>query len=112
MPFFRKIEEELEARLSSPDGRPGNARGKSERKTYGDGEERLKVKARDLDLTDGTPVQVVIGSKVVDEAIISKGRLRLDFTDSTRPVREVSPGDPIELRADGVVHLVGIYRPD
>lgn len=40
------------------------------------------------------------------------GGIRLDLTDSERPVPRVGTGDTIELRANGVVHAVGEYRPD
>jgi len=56
MPLCRRIDEEYEARLAPPAGGPSaSAAGKTERKRYRDGEERLKVKARDLDLDDGRP---------------------------------------------------------
>lgn len=113
MAFFRRIDEEYETRLRPPDGGPSaSASGKTERKKYGDGEERLKVKARDVDLDDGTVVRIVIRDEVVAEVVVEKGRIKFDETSADRRIPRVQTGDRIELVADGVVHLVGDYEPD
>lgn len=62
---FRKVLDE-EARLLPPaSARGGSSSGKSERKEYGDGEHRLKVRARDLDVPDGTSVEISIAGTAV-----------------------------------------------
>lgn len=109
MAFFRRIDEEFEARLRPPARSPSaSASGKTERKRYGDGEERLKVRARDLDLEDG----IVIGDEVEIEVVAENGRIKFDETSSDRPIPEVGTGDRIELVADDIVHLTGEYEPD
>lgn len=115
MPFFRRIEEEFEARLTPPpeDSSPSpSASGKTERKRYGDGEERLKVRARDLELADGTPVSIVIGGTAQAEVTVKDGRMKLDVTSAERTIPRVGTGDRIDVLADGVVHLTGEYEPD
>ena len=78
MAWFRAktVKQELEARLASPS--TGNARGKAERKWYGDGSERLKLRAYDMDVADGSQVSVTIAGRQVAMQIIHGGQLEFD----------------------------------
>ena len=110
---IRTVLEELEARLRPPAsaGR-STAVGKSERKRYGDHEERLKVRAHRLPVADGTVVEVVISGTVVAELTAQRGDVRLDFSSKERQVPAVSKGDSVELRVGGQPLLAGSYGPD
>ena len=66
----------MEARLASPSA--GNARGKAERKWYGDGSERLELRARGLDVSDGLQVSVTIAGRQVATQIIRAGDLEFN----------------------------------
>lgn len=112
MGMLRRIVEEYEARLSPPEDRLSAPKGKSERKRYGDRQERLKVTARNLDLPDGVIAQIVVNDQVQGERPVTGGRIRLDVTSPSHPVPRVSTGDVIQVKAAGEVHLAGTYRPD
>ncbi len=65
-----------------------------------------------MDLPDGTTVAVVVGGRLVAEAEVEAGRMRLDMTSSDGKVPEIQVGESIELQAGAVTHLIGKYRPD
>ena len=117
MAFFRirTVLEELEAHLQATGGVPGPA-GKSERKRYAGGEERLKVRARGLPVPDGTPVSIVIAGATIAQVPAERGRIRLDLSSGSsgeQPVPAVSAGDVLEIRASsGDSLLRGVYRPE
>lgn len=110
---FHKVLEEKEARLRpSASVQGGSSSGKSERKRYSDGEERLKVRARDLDVPDGTEVEISIAGAVVAGARAEDGRIRLDLSSRRQSVPVVADGDVIQLAVSGRPLLEGTFRPD
>lgn len=110
---FRKVVQEKEAHLVPPaSARGGSSSGRSERKTYGDGEERLKVRARELGVPDGTPVEISIAEIAVAEIPAEGGRVRLDRSGGDGSVPVVDDGDVIRLSASGRTLLEGTFRPD
>jgi len=113
MPFFRKIEEQFEARLSPPAGGPGDARGKIERTRFGDGVEELEVKAKGLELPDGETVELVVDGEVLLEIEVERGKAKTEFdTDSGRAVPVVSADQAVRIRHDGRTLLAGSFYLD
>jgi hypothetical protein len=121
MAWFRaqKVTRELEARLIPPatngaGGRPGGGpRGKAERKWYGDGGERLKLRVRDFYLPDGTPVTLMIANHPV--ATLSVQGSRLDFDTESPPgppVPDVREGEVISIGQGGIILASGRFLPD
>ena len=113
MPFFRKIEEQFEARPTPPAGRSGDARCKIERTRFGDGVQELEVKAKGLDLPDGERVELVVDGEVLLEIEVERGRAKVEFdTDSGRHVPEVSAGQTVQIRHGGETLLEGDFYLD
>lgn len=110
---FRKVVEEKAGGLLPPaSARGGSSSGKSERKTYGDGEERLKARARGLDVPNGTPVEISIAEIAVAEIPAEGGRVRLDRSGGDGSVPVVADGLVIRLSDSGRTLLEGTFRPD
>ena len=112
---WRKVVEEYEADLFpvSMSELSGDKKGKLERKTYGDGEERLKIRLRKVDLDDGATVKVVIdGDAVCDiEVADGKGRAELSSKEGTT-VPDVHEGSLVEVQYQYRPLLRGTFEPD
>jgi hypothetical protein len=110
-PFrIRTVLEEFEAQLRS-DVNPA-ARGKSERKRYGTGQERLTFRANGLDLPDGTPVDLVLRGTVIARCDTRAGRARVTFLSEHGSVPVVAAGDPVALRVGDRTLLRGVFEPE
>lgn len=117
MSFFsvRKVCEEAEAKLAPVPGRNevAGAKAKIERKRYGDGSHRLKVRVRDLPLPDGAALTLMIAGKVAAELHVKNGRARLDIeSEDSKRVPPAEPGNAVELRVDNAVILSGKFYAD
>ena len=112
---WRKVVAEYEADLFPvpKSERSGGKRGKLERKTYGDGEERLKIRLRKVDVEDGATVRVVIdGDAVCDIKVADgKGRAELSSGEGTQ-VPSVRVGSVVEIQHQGQPFLRGTFEPD
>lgn len=108
---FRRIDRELEARLTPPAS--GQASGKVERKWYRDGGERLKLRARNLDVPDGTEVSVRIDGRPLMALRVERGRAKLDLeAASGGNIPVVRAGEALVVEWDGTVLLHGEFYED
>lgn len=107
----RSVKRELEARLSPVDGAGGT--GKAERKWYGNGEERLKIKASGLDVPDQTVLTLEIGGRHIATLLSEGGKLRYEVEmPSDEAVPDVEEGDVLRIEHRGAVLLEGRFVPD
>jgi len=105
---FRSVVEELEVHLVGPAG-DGGAKGKAERKRYGNGEERLKVRASGLTAPDGSRADVRIGGDSVAWCEVRGGRVSLAL-ESPVHVPAVRAGQVLALAIAGTVVLSGTFQ--
>jgi hypothetical protein len=112
----RKVTRELEARLIPPPtaiisgGKPG---GKAERKWYGDGGERLKLRVSGLDLPGGTPFNLAIASRPVATLAVQSGRLKFDTeSQSGQSVPDAREGETITVEQGGIILVSGRFNRD
>jgi len=109
----RIIKRELEARLTGKaNSLFSKPSGKIERKSYGDGGERLKVKVRNLRVPDQMVVVKAAGQKIA-EMPLSQGKACLDMESTEAnalPALEV--GQAIEIEVGGAVVLSGTLYVD
>ncbi len=106
---LRRVLEEVEAELA-PQGEAltfRKARGKMERKSYGDGTERFKLKCQGLELSDGANLAVLLGGREVAQMVLSGGRGEVDVEGAGGQVPVVRAGDLLEVRYNGQVLLSG-----
>ncbi|HSR70928.1 MAG TPA: hypothetical protein VLL72_00985 [Kiloniellales bacterium] len=107
---FRRVLEELEARLEPMVGAEngGTGRGKLEFKRYGDGRLRMKIKCRELDLPDGAKLELRSGETLVARLEARKGRATLDEErDASEGAPPLAAGDLVTLCYQGVPLLGG-----
>ena len=106
---LRTTKQELEAKLKPSAGAPrSKAKGKLERKSYGDGTERLKISLRNLDAPDGAQAVVSADGDEIARIAIAKGAARHDMElrdPSALPA--LSPGGTIRVAVDGTTVLEG-----
>lgn len=107
---LRSVHEELEAHLTSPAG-DARTTGKAERKRYGTGEERFKLRASGLSAGDGTRVDIRIDADVIGRAEVAAGRVTFRIESPTH-VPGVRAGQVLRLAIDGVDVLAGAFRPE
>jgi hypothetical protein len=87
--------------------------GELERTSYEDGEERLKISFRGLDIPDGAAAEVVIDGAVVAELPVSDGRARQILTTTEgHSVPEAKAGQEVEIRFQGTALLAGVFKRD
>jgi hypothetical protein len=112
----RKVTRELEARLIPPPTAiisGGKPRGKAERKWYGDGGERLKLRVSGLDLPDGTPVNLAIASRPVATLAVQSGRLKFDTESQPgQSVPDAREGETITVEQGGIILVSGRFNRD
>ncbi|MDH3667206.1 MAG: hypothetical protein OEN23_09795 [Paracoccaceae bacterium] len=107
---MRRVREELEARLTGPDGR---ARGKLERKWYADGGGSVKLRLRETGMPDGTAVILRIEGITALGAEIADGGLRIEREDAAdQPLPDALEGDLVEVLSDGAVLASGRLTRD
>lgn len=106
----RSVVEELEVHLVGPAG-AGGPKGKAERKRYGNGEERLKLRASGLAAPDGAPADVRIDAEVVARSAVHGGRVSLAL-ESPGYVPAVRAGQVLALVIAGTVVLSGTFRAE
>ena len=106
---MRTILRELETHLFPAAAGPSpKASGKIERKTYGDGTERLKVKVRKLDVPDGRTATVTAGNVVLCEMEVTRGRGEFDREEPAGgALPKLAAGQLVEVRVGEDVHLRG-----
>ena len=107
---LRSVQEELEAHLASPTG-DARATGKAERKRYGTGEERFKLRASGLPAGDGTHVDIRVDTDVIGRAEVTAGRVIFRIESPTH-VPAVRAGQVLRLAIGGVDVLAGAFRPE
>ena len=115
----RKVTRELEAKLMPPSTASAGAtprgmpHGKAERKWYGDGGERLKLRVRDLGLPDGTSVTLAIASRPVATLSVQTGRLKFDAEcPPGQSVPEARQGEIITVEQGGDILVSGKFHCD
>ncbi len=88
-------------------------KGELERKRFEDGEEKLEITFRGVDVPDGARVAVVIDATSVCEVEVRsrRGRVELSSRDG-REVPAVRNGSIAEIRYHGRALLRGTFRPD
>jgi hypothetical protein len=108
---LRSVLEEYEAHLFGA-ASEARAKGKAERKRYGNGEERLKLRASGLTASDGTRVDVRIGADVIGRAAVEGGRVSFELASPGAHVPAVAAGHALTLVIGGRVVLSGEFRPE
>ncbi len=108
---FRSVVEEFEAHLLAADA-ASPAKGKAERKRYGNGEERLKLRASGLQVPDGTQAEFLLDGKPVATAPVHGGRVSRRVESPSSPVPAVGNGQVLELVVAGRVVLSGRFRQE
>jgi len=107
---IRRVLEELEARLEpAPQAVSGSgSKGKPEFKRYGDGRQRMKIKCKGLDVSDGAELQLISGDAVVAVLEVRKGRAEIDEErDGSDTAPPLAAGDVVTLCYQGVPLLSG-----
>ncbi len=106
---IRTVTYELEAKLTGPaHGFFSRPSGKLERKLYGDGTHRLKIRVRNLKAPDDSLAVVTAGGEEIAQIPLTKGAGRLDI-ESTEPdaVPTLEKHQLIEVAVDGDTVLSG-----
>lgn len=113
-PWFRvrDVIEELEAHLVSAHAGSPSADGKAERKRYASGEERLKVRGRQLAVPDGARALIFIEGRLAAEALVEKGRFSIDLASPEAVAPRVADGEVLEVRVGNEVLLRGRFHPE
>jgi len=113
--LFRRIVEDYEAKLAPVDtSRAGHrARGKAEWERYGNDEEELGIRVRNLDLPDNTWLDVFLNGGLVGRFVLNGGYgvLRIKSRDGAG-VPHVAEGNRIEVSHSGTALLAGTFVPD
>ena len=108
---FRSVAEELEASLVDPSG-ASSPKGKAERKRYGTGEERLKLRASGLAAPDGTRADVRLDGDVIAWAEVAGGRVSLALEGPVVHVPAVREGQSLEIVVAGTAVLTGVFQAE
>jgi len=108
----RNVLEEFEAHLRPVGTRNDRARGKSERKCYSNGEERLRIIARGLALPGRTMVDVRINGRFWSAEHVTAGRISIDCSSRFYRIPAVAAGDRLELVSSGIVLLEGVFESE
>lgn len=105
----RSVKRELEAKLKAESGRLfSKPSGKVERKTYGDGAERLKISLRNLDVPEGSLATIVVDGHEISQIMLVKGAGRLDNESrDTKSIPSFEAGQIVEVYVDGEKQLGG-----
>ncbi|MCC6847091.1 MAG: hypothetical protein IT294_01220 [Deltaproteobacteria bacterium] len=107
----RSVAEELEAHLVDPAG-TGRAAGKAERKRYGTGEERLKLRASGVAAPDGAHVDVRLDGDLIARAEFHGGRVALVLESPGVHVPAVRAGQVLALALADTIVLSGTFRAE
>lgn len=108
---MRIIVEDYDVKLS-PVGAAGGS-GKVERKLYQEGDSKLTVKFKGIDVPDGGQIGVVVAGSVDAKIIATAGKGKLSIESKSGDyVPQVQAGDKVELQYDGETILSGNFVPD
>ena len=110
---IRSVSEELEVKLRPvADGTrlTASSRGKGEWKLYGDGSRQCKVSVTNLDLPDGTELQLQVTDRLIGEMIAERGiaRFRRE-SERGESVPSVQANDVLQVLLQGKVILEGSF---
>jgi hypothetical protein len=115
MAFFRRIVEDYEARLASPETTAdrSQASGKAEHERFEDGEVQFEVRGRGFELADGTELEIRLNGLVVARAAAKRGGISLRLSNRKgHTIPTVQAGDRLEIAYLGEVLLLGCFDPD
>jgi hypothetical protein len=115
MAFFRRIVEDYEARLATPEATADRHRatGKAEHERFEDGEVQFEVRGRGLELAEGTELEIRLNGEVVARADVRRGRTSLRLSNQQgHTIPNVRAGDRLEVAHRGLVLLAGSFHPD
>lgn len=108
---FRSVLQEYEARfVPSPSGACPAARGKAEWKVYGNGTRRGKVSLSNLDVPDGTVLELVIEGQQIARLSVHRGKARFRReTERREDVPVVDVDQLLQITYAGQVILHGRF---
>lgn len=112
---IRRIVEDYEAKLV-PSGAThigSRAKGKAEWEAYGDGGEQLSIRIRNIELAEGTIVDVLLSGGQIGQITVvgNLGELRIT-SENAGAVPPVRDGDTITVALQGSELLTGVFVPD
>ncbi len=88
-------------------------KGELERTTYGDGEEKLEIGFRGVDVPDGQSVGIVIDGKEICQLLVNRGRARHELSNQRGDVvPRVAAGQVVEICYQGKALLRGTFERD
>ncbi len=112
---IRRIIEDYEAKLTPADvTRVGRqAKGKAEWEAYSNGEEEFSLRLRNIELEDGTMLDVYLSGRHIGRITIdrSHGEMKIE-SGNGRAVPRAQDADKILVALQGSELLVGIFEPD
>lgn len=115
MALFRRILEDYEARLASPEATAdrSQASGKAEHERFEDGEVQFEVRGRGFELVDGTELEIRLNGLVVARTAVRRGGTSLRLSNRKgHTIPTVQAGDRIEVAHLGEVLLPGCFDSD
>ncbi len=106
---IRRIKHELEAKLTGEAyGFFSRPSGKVERKSYGDGGERLKISIRNIKAPDCTIAVVKADGKQIAEMSVNNGAAKVDIeSKNATAIPSLQKGNTIEVEIGGEILLSG-----
>jgi hypothetical protein len=107
---FRSVLEEFEVKLQALTAEASAARGKGEWKVYEDGSRQCKVSLTDLELPDGTGLQLTVNGRIIADVTVGRGSVRFRReTEKGESVPHVRANEVLQILLDGRAILEGSF---
>lgn len=109
---IRNVLTEFEAHLEATEA-GGNITGKSEWKQYGDGTFRFKIFVRNIELPDGSQIDVLLDDVRVMQLTVQDNQTKADLESPIQlGIPKVQAGQVLRVKFGEIIWAEGIYQAE